>query len=411
MTAASMAPPSQILFVTRYYRPELIGSAPFTADIAEFLADAGRDVTVVTGLPHYPMAEVFPDYRDGARLREVFNGVKVERVPSGTPRRASASSRILNEIGFLLRGLASLASGRFARHRVVLALCPSVLGVALGVVARRRGGVCVAIVHDIQSGLAAGLGMVKGGGMAGAMRACERFVLNRVDLVVVLSAEMRDHLRQIGVIAPIEVVPLWVDTDRVRPASVPAPGPLRVLYSGNFGRKQGLGQVIALAQLLATRRPDIEIILRGSGSQVSALAAEIEHLGLRNVRLTELLPHEGLGTALAAGDVHLVPQNPDAAAFAVPSKAFNIMAVGRPFVATALPGTVLWRLQEATGAFLCVPPNDPEAFADAVLKLADDRQLRDELGRRGRHFVERHCAKPKVLGDFVTRLDALSAST
>ncbi|MBX3503158.1 MAG: glycosyltransferase [Alphaproteobacteria bacterium] len=407
----SMVSPSPVLFVTRYYRPELIGSAPFTADMAEFLAGTGRDVTVVTGLPHYPMAEVFPDYRDGVRLREEFNGVRVERVPSGTPRRPSAAARIANEVGFLLRGLGSLAIGRFDRHRVVLALCPSVLGVALGVAARSRGGVCVAIVHDIQSGLAAGLGMVKGGGLAGLMRACERLVLNRVDLVVVLSQEMGDHLRRIGVTAPIEVVPLWVDTDRVRPAGPPAPGPVRILYSGNFGRKQGLGQVIALAELLMIRRPDIEVVLRGSGSQIGALAGEVERLGLHNIRLSELQPDESLGPALATGDVHLVPQNPDAAAFAVPSKAFNIMAVGRPFVATALPGTVLWRLREATGAFLCVPPNDPEAFAAAVLRLADDPGLRDELGRRGRRFVERHCAKPKVLGDFVSRLDALSAGT
>jgi colanic acid biosynthesis glycosyl transferase WcaI len=46
-----------------------------------------------------------------------------------------------------------------------------------------------------------------------------------------------------------------------------------------------------------------------------------------------------------------------------------------------------------------------------VLRLADDPALRDELGRRGRRFVERHCARPKVLGDFVSRLDALSAGT
>ena len=404
-----MTAPAPVLFVTRYYRPELIGSGPFTADIAEFLADSGRAVTVVTGLPHYPMAEVFPGYRDGKRKREVFNGVKVERMHSGVPRRASAAARITNELGFLLRGLGSLLTGRFARHDVVLALCPSVLGVALGVMARRRGGVCVAIVHDIQSGLAAGLGMVSGGRLTGLMRTCERLVLNHADLVVVLSSEMRDHLRNIGISAPIEVVPLWVDVDLVQPACSSGPGPVKVLYSGNFGRKQGLDQVIALAEKLAATRPDIEIILRGNGSQVAALAADVAQRGLANVRLTELTPQEGLGPALAAGDVHLVPQNPDAATFAVPSKAYNIMAVGRPFVATALPGTTLWRLQEATGAFLCVPPNDSEAFARAVIRLADDPLLRDELGRRGRRFVEHHCAKPKVLGDFVSRLDALAA--
>jgi colanic acid biosynthesis glycosyl transferase WcaI len=407
---ASVASASEVLFVTRYYRPELIGSGPFITDIAEFLAAGGRDVTVVTALPHYPLREVFPDYRNGARLSEMFNGVRIERVSTGAPSHPSATARIVNDLGFLLRGLTSLALGRVARHRIVLALCPSMLGVALGVLARRRGGVCVAIVHDIESGLAAGVGMVKGGGIPRLMRAAERLILNRVDLVAVLSTEMRDHLRSMGVTAPIEVVPLWVDTDRVQPTAAPAQGPVRVLYSGNFGRKQGLGQVIALAGLLATRRPDIKIVLRGSGSQVGALAEEVERLGLGNVRLMQLTPDEGLSAALAAGDIHLVPQNPDTAAFAVPSKAFNIMAVGRPFVATARPGTVLWRLQESTGAFLCVPPNDPEAFAEAVLRLADDPSLRDELGRRGRRFVEHHCAKPKVLGDFVSRLDALAAA-
>ena len=43
-------------------------------------------------------------------------------------------------------------------------------------------------------------------------------MLNRTDLVVVLSSEMKDQLRSIGVTAPIEVVPLWVDTDQIQAA-------------------------------------------------------------------------------------------------------------------------------------------------------------------------------------------------
>jgi colanic acid biosynthesis glycosyl transferase WcaI len=182
-----------------------------------------------------------------------------------------------------------------------------------------------------------------------------------------------------------------------------------VLYSGNLGRKQGLSQVVAMAEQLALTRPEIEITLRGNGNQVGALAAEILRRGLDNVRLAELQPNEGLATALSAGDIHLVPQNPQAAAFAVPSKVYNIMAVGRPFVATALPNSTLWHLQRQSGAFLCVPPNEPRSFAEAVLRLADDKALRHELGRRGRSFVEQHYAKPLILGAFMSRLDALAA--
>jgi len=280
--------------------------------------------------------------------------------------------------------------------------------VALALAARQRGGSAIAIVHDIQSGLAQQLGM-NGGALGRLMRWVERATLDRVDLVVVLSQEMKDQLRRIGVTAPIDVVPLWVDTDEIQavePASRPS---VKVLYSGNLGRKQGLSQVVAMAEQLATRRPEIEIVLRGNGNQAQELVAEIARRHLENVRLAELQPNEGLSTALAAGDIHLVPQNPQAAAFAVPSKVYNIMAVGRPFVATALPDSTLWRLQKQSGAFLCVPPDEPLSFAEAVLQLADDPQLRRELGRRGREFVEQNYAKPLILSAFSSRLDALVA--
>ena len=404
-----MPDPSRVLFVTRYYWPELIGSAPFSTDIAEWLAKHGRESTVVSGLPHYPDTAVFAAYRNGRLNRETVGGVDVERLRVGPPRGSSARARIANEAEFLLRGLAALASGRLKRHSVVLALCPSILSVALGVAARRRHGVCVAVVHDIQSGLAEKLGM-GGGRLAGFMRSCERAVLNRTDLVVVLSAEMKDQLRQIGVTTPIEVVPLWVDTDQLQAIPEVAGTGIKVLYSGNLGRKQGLGQVVELARELATRRTDIEFVLRGNGNQAADLMADIARLGLTNIRLVELQPSEALGTALAAGDIHLVPQRPDAAAFAVPSKVFNIMAVGRPFVATALPDSVLGRLQRQSGAFLCVPPDDPVSFAKAIIELADDSRLRQELGRRGREFVERHYAKPRILGHLMGRLDAFAVA-
>jgi len=240
------------------------------------------------------------------------------------------------------------------------------------------------------------------------MRWCERIVLNRLDLIVVLSPAMREQLIRIGVTTPIEVVPIWVDTDRIRPRDGTRDGGLRLLYSGNLGRKQGLGQIVALAEELQKHRPDIEILVRGGGSHALTLAAEILTRGLTNMRLADLLPRERLCDGLCEGDIHLVPQDPEAADFAVPSKVFSIMAAGRPFVATAKPGSTLWLLQEESGGFLCVPPNDPQAFAKAVLRLADDPGVRRNLGECGRLYVEQHCAKPYVLDRFMTLVDGLN---
>src|SRR5262249_55452890 len=73
----AMHAPPRVLFVTRYYWPELIGSAPFSTDIAEWLTDHDHQTTVVSGLPHYPDAAVFPAYREGRRRRETVCGVDV----------------------------------------------------------------------------------------------------------------------------------------------------------------------------------------------------------------------------------------------------------------------------------------------------------------------------------------------
>ena len=401
--------PGEALFITQYYRPEMIGSGPFCGDLAEWLNQKGYRVTVLTGQPHYPFGQTFPGYGAEGPSREILNGVRIERMQAWVPKSASAAARILGDVAFLGNGLGALMRRRVGRSSLVVSLCPSILGVALGMLARRRGGRHIAVVHDIQSGLARGLGMVGSGWLVRLMQWCERRVLNRVDLVAVLTEAMREQLRAAGVTSPIEVIPIWVDTGRIWPIDALRDGPITILYSGNLGKKQGLGQIVALAEHLQRERPDIQIVVRGNGSQAEALKSEIAAKNLKNTRLADLLPPEYLSQGLAEGDIHLVPQDPEGAEFAVPSKIFSVMAAGRPFIATARPGSPLSRLQQLSGAFLCAPPNDASAFAQAVLRLADDAQSRAELGARGRQFVETHFSKSKILGDFMSLIEALYA--
>jgi colanic acid biosynthesis glycosyl transferase WcaI len=363
-------------------------------------------VRVLTSRPHYPGVEVHPEYRRGRRDRERLDGVTVDRVPTLVPRAGSSVQRMAAEAWFLCHGLAALATGRIRRSTVVLSLCPSILAVLVGTLARRRGGRHIALVHDIQSGLAQGLGLVNGGRLPQLLRRVETAVLNRADVVIVLSDEMRRKLQAQGVRTAIEVLPIWIDTDAIYPMPAPDDGPPTLLYSGNLGRKQGLSQVIDLAALLHERRPEIRIVLRGDGNRAEVLGQEAVARNLHNIEFRTLLPPAQLNAGLAQGDVHLVPQEPAAADFAVPSKIFGIMAAGRPFVATARPGSLLWRLRDESDAFICVPPNDIDAFAGAALQLIDDPALRNRLGAHGREFVVERFAKKKVLGDFLAVLGA-----
>jgi colanic acid biosynthesis glycosyl transferase WcaI len=400
-------PRPSALFLTQHYWPESIGSAPYCTDMAECLSQNGMNVTVFTCQPHYPAGKVDPDYQDGSGDRQIRAGVKVERVPPFLRKGRGAVGRMIADGIYLLKGLAGLATGRIKRSDTVASLCPSILTVLLGAVATKRGGYHVATVHDIPSGLAAGLGMIGSGHLTRAMRWLERVVLNRTDVVMVLSDNMRRHLRELGVTVPIEILPLWVDTVRIHPVERRADAATTVLYSGNFGKKQALGQIVEMAQCLKRENTGISVVLRGDGSEAIRLADEVSALGLDNVRFAPLVPAERLNDGLAEGDIYLVPQDGTAADFAVPSKLFAIMAAGRPLVASARPGSLLWQLMEQSHAFLCVPAGDAKALAEGVKELAADPQRRRELGQRGRSYILAHHDKSTLLEAFFDRITSV----
>jgi len=71
---------------------------------------------------------------------------------------------------------------------------------------------------------------------------------------------------------------------------------------------------------------------------------------------------------------------------AIPIKVFEYMGCGLPFVSSALPP--LKSILGDKGAGILVESNEIEAFADAILALLDNRQLRAKMGKRGRECVE-----------------------
>jgi colanic acid biosynthesis glycosyl transferase WcaI len=359
-------------------------------------------VTVLTARPNYPDYRVLDEYRTGRHDESVIEGVRIERVSTWAPGKDSSWRRVRHELWLLLSMTIALLRGRVGRHSNVVSFCPSIFMVLAGALAKRGGGNHVAVVHDVQSGLASGLGMA-GHGAVGLIRALERFALNRADVVLVLSAEMKRQIESLGVSTRLEILPLWIDTDKVYPLPGRANDPPIVAYSGNLGRKQGLDQVLSLAEVLRDRRPDVRIVVRGQGSQSERLQHEARERQLTNVEFCPLIPEEQLNEALAEADVHLVPQLPGGADSAVPSKAYTIMAAGRPFICTTEAGSTLWALNNETEAFVCSPPNEPQAMADALLSLIDSPEAREEMGTRGRRYIESNLKRD----DLLSRLAAL----
>lgn len=387
---------ADILILSNYYHPEPTGSAPPISDLSFWLAEHGAAARVLTARPSYPLGRVFDGYRRGEKDGETLRGVGVQRLASFVPARRGMAGRLAGELSFACAAIAARIFGRTRPAQYVICVCPSTFAVAAAPLLRRRGGRVLCIVHDIQSGLASALGFGLGRAAVGALKALEAWSLNRCDVVVALSDEMAQALRELGVRRPLLVIPPQVDVSEITPQPEPEGRPPLLLYSGNLGRKQGLDQVLDLADELLRRGSGAQILIRGEGSERPALEALAADRRLTNVRFADLARREDLSAALAEGLVHLAPQNPDGASFAVPSKIFSIMAARRCFIATARPSSPLWRIAEQSGAGLCTAPYDAAAFADAVEALISSPERRGRMGEAGRRFVEQEVDRQVV---------------
>jgi glycosyltransferase involved in cell wall biosynthesis len=79
-----------------------------------------------------------------------------------------------------------------------------------------------------------------------------------------------------------------------------------------------------------------------------------------------------------------------------PLTLIEAMANARPVVATSVGGVVDLLGQDRG---ICVPRGDEEAFAAALIKLAGNKHLRDEMGARGFDFVQRNYRKERLVED------------
>ncbi|MBK5940032.1 glycosyltransferase family 4 protein [Halochromatium roseum] len=394
----------RVVIVSLCYWPEKAGGAPPVQQMAEAFVAAGAQVTVLTTRPSYPEQAIFPDYRDGARDRETHQGVSIIRVPA-PPQTGGRLRSIL-----MAEGLHALGSWwhlvRRPKPTVAIAICPSILAVAAMQLAVPASTRRIAIVHDIQSGLAQSLKITRPSPLTQLLERLERIALNRADQIVTLSSAMKTTIERLGVRTPTSIIPPTVDDQRIYPLPEP-PGPITLLYSGNIGRKQGLDQLIDLAEQLQHQQPQARLIIRGQGNYRETLQQHAEARSLNNLHFEPLRPAEQLNAGLAEGHIHLVPQEPAGAAFAVPSKIYAIMAAGRPFICTAAPGSPLDQLRYETDAFVTCAPNQPQALADAVYLLSADPAERKRLGRNGREYVERHAGRKAASGDYLTLIAKL----
>lgn len=235
-----------------------------------------------------------------------------------------------------------------------------------------------------------------------ALQALERFLYRRAERIITLLPKAGEYIAAQGVEEDkIVWIPNGVDLSgfQVSSSAARSDGEFKVMYLGAHGQANALDVLIQAAKVVQDQGyPEIRFILVGDGPEKSKLVAMARELGLHNVEFREPVPKSDVPKVLSEADAFLVQLGgKEVYRYGISSnKLFDFMAAGKPvFSSLEAPDNPV----EKAKCGFTIPPRDPEALAEAFLKLyqmpAEEREV---MGQRGREYVEKYHAIP-VLAD------------
>jgi glycosyltransferase involved in cell wall biosynthesis len=178
------------------------------------------------------------------------------------------------------------------------------------------------------------------------------------------------------------------------------------VFTGAHGIANGLHSVLDAAEVLKKKaRLDIVLVFIGDGKMKPELVARVLKDDLSSCRFYDSMPKSELNKIVANADIGMmILQNVPAFYYGTsPNKFFDYISSGLP-VLNNYPGWLADIIEE-NSCGLVVPPNNAEAFANALITLADDRKLAIAYGENSRKLAESKFSRNELADKFVGFLE------
>lgn len=405
----------RVLILSQYYFPEAV---PKPHELAEELAAAGNEVSVLTGYPHYPGGILAEGYRLGLFRREKIREIPVLRVFELPYHSTNPLLRIANYLSFMLT--APIGALFTPKCDVIYVWHPPLtIGVAAWITSKIKRAPFVYDVQDIWGSFTVLSGMVREGGLAIRMiRRLEKFIARRASHNIVQTEAGRRYFMDRGVPdEKISILPHWIDEKSFDSAAGHEREALRselgwdgkfvVLFAGNLGIVQGLESVIEAAKLLPNG--NARIVFMGDGTDKPRLEGLVSQSGLgERVQFVDRQPMERMPAFMAATDALLVNlKRSELTKYVIPSKTVAYLASGKPILMAA--GGAAEDLINEANAGIAVEPENAEALAVAIekMRLMPPEAL-SSLGENGRRFLVENLSKHEVIERYTALLKSVA---
>ena len=233
------------------------------------------------------------------------------------------------------------------------------------------------------------------------LRALEKSLYRSARRIVVLLPKAHEYIEAMGVSRTKVIwIPNGVDISRF-PAYPPQErDDLTLMYFGAHGQANGLENLLAAMQMVETRAPDARIRLRliGDGPLKRGLMESAARRGLKKISFEPPVPKDEIPKVAAEADAFVFNLiNAPVFKYGISSnKLFDYLAAQRPILFCCASSN---NPVEEARAGITLPPDEPEALAEAILKLAAmDAASRAAMGAAGRRYLEENYDMKKLAG-------------
>ncbi len=360
----------KIAMLTPYFYPHTGGTEKYVKDLAIQLVKNGHEVTVIAN--NVPRSKK-------AKKEEVIDGVKVLRLPA---------------IDFLyyLPVTWAFRMKMLEGFDVVHIHCPPHSFVRT-VAGKIKSAVVVTFHCDITvTGQFFGIPIPKfiTHGFESVMDWYARLFVHKADEIISTSVSY-------GSTSPVihnmkyNAIPIGVYHDKLD-ESIKKQGidPIndkkkQLLFLGRLAANKGVNYLVAAMPKILAAHPDAKLVICGEGEEKPSIVNLIKKLGLESsITFYGTVNLDTLVSLYATSSVFVLPSINRLEAFGIVQ--LEAMACSTPVVAADIPGVN--SVMDVGKSGLLVPKQNPDAIADAVIRIIGNPDLIRSMGAMGRRLVE-----------------------
>ena len=325
----------KVLLLNQCFYPDVMATAQQLSDLAKGLAKEGHRVTVIASDSGYDdPTRRFP-------RREVWNDIEIIRIRSLALGKDARWRRAVNFATFLLSCALKLSTQ--PRCDIVVALTsPPLISFLGSLFVKLKGGELFFWVMDLNPDEAIAAGWLeKGSIMARILDRLLRSSMRQAKGIIALDHFMKSRIVAKGVLAErVTVLPPWAHDDTVKYDHEGREAFRRkhkleesfvVMYAGNHSPCHPLNTLVEAARCLSSRK-EIVFAFVGGGSEQGKVKEFAALHNLDNIRCLPYQPYDMLAASLSAADLHVVVMGNDFVGIVHPSKLYNILTIGSPFL-------------------------------------------------------------------------------